>query len=173
MQRGCFCRLNRLTMHGDNLRSPECSLALKANWSDLNKKEALAFVTMEMHFWPAFTLCRRQLSGSLSLAVSKTDQNIFIAGHRKVPLSRDPPHVTSSCQRSKCKKDTGTTCHFFVLSWELNHVVWLWKKTTALYISPIMQNALSFFLNGVWPQLPIYKTSLIPCCRGAKESFYF
>lgn len=58
-------------MHGDNLRSPECSLALKTNWTDLNKKEALPFVTMEMHLWPAFTLCRRQLSGSLSLAVNK------------------------------------------------------------------------------------------------------
>lgn len=91
-----------------------------------------------------------------------TDQNIFIAGHRKVPLSRDPPCVTSSCQRSKCKKNTGTACHFFVLSWELNHIVWLWKKT-ALYTSPIMQRVLS------WPQLPIFKTSLIPCCREKKR----
>lgn len=43
----------------------------KLNWTQLNDERPQHSTIIEVHFWPAFMRCGRQLSGSSSLAVNK------------------------------------------------------------------------------------------------------
>lgn len=43
----------------------------KLSWTHLNDEEPRHSTIIGVHFWPAFMLCERQLSGSSSLAVNK------------------------------------------------------------------------------------------------------
>lgn len=74
----------------------------RLSWTHLNDVEPRHSTIIEVHFWPAFMLCGRQLSGSSSLAVNKW-QAIKHCPCRciKKTLFSDCPRVASLCQKKE------------------------------------------------------------------------